>query len=183
MERAGHHTWHLTAAQFHRTLGFSRHGWGRSSQLQAAPPSSLLQPDSQKHLTPTRGMDPDRSVISHMAWTLCWSPADVLACPLKLKLTLSTQGVGRSRCVGTLLRGFVKSRPPGSSPDSARPQAPRAGIAWFIFCFSGWKGPPPSQVPHSQFAKQERIKKTSVKPMRSGLRLLSGVFCHDSVSL
>lgn len=181
MERAGHHTWPLTAAQFHRTLGSSRHGWGRSSQLQAAPPGSLLQPDSQKHLTPTRGMDHNRSVISHMALTLCWSPADVPACPLILKLTLSTRDVGRSRCVETLSRGFVKTKPPGSRPDSARSQAPGAGIAWFIFCFSGWRGPPPFQVPHSQFAKQERIKKISVKQKRS--RLLSDVFCCDFVSL
>lgn len=76
---------------------------GRSSLLQAAPPGSLLQRGSQKHLTPTSGIDHDRSVLSHMALALFRSPADVLACPLKLKLTLSTWDVGRglSRCVGT----------------------------------------------------------------------------------
>lgn len=148
--------------------GIAGVGVGGSSQLQAALQGSLLQPGSQKHLTPTRGMDCDRSVVSHMALTLCWSPADdVLACPLKLKLPLSTQDVGRSRCVGTLLRGFVKSSFPGSSPDSARSQAPGAGIARFIFCFPGRRGPPPSQVSHNQFAKQERINKISVKQIRS----------------
>lgn len=148
----------MTAGQFHRTPGSSRHRYGGvgggSSWLQAAPQGSLLQHGSQKHLAHTSGMNHDRSVISHMVLTLCWSPADVLACALKLKLTLSTWDVGRSRCVGTLLRGFVKSCLAGNGPCRARSQAPRADIAWFIFCFSGWREPPPSQVPHSRSAKQ-----------------------------
>lgn len=104
----GHHSgiWHLP--QRHLRFGSSDAG----SQLQEAPPSSLSQPGSHKHLTSTTGMDGDRSVVSHTVLTPSCSPGNMLACPLKIKLTLSTWNMGRglSLCGVTLLEGFVKER-------------------------------------------------------------------------
>lgn len=143
-------------------------------------PSSTWLPEAPD----TSGMDSDRSVVRYIALTLSWSPAEVLACPLRLKLTLSTWDVGLEQMCGNAVEGLGKEQL--CQEPSLQCQTPSTWGCWHCLdhLLPFWMQRATSILSSTQSVCKARDRTNKI-PVRqiSRLTLLLGVFCNDFVSL